>query len=487
MHRRKPFFFAVSEAIQQAAYFVLLACLFVGCSASDSAGPEEVVSEHLLVGAHYYLWYPGNFSQGFVRARLSPAQEPEMGLYASSDPRIAEQHIAWASQYGIDFFTLDWWPSRGDQNQVIQDGFLRARNIADTKFCIFYEMWDLGYSGSLGGTQIDRTAKERFVSDMRRIAELYFSHSSYLTVSGRPVVILYLTRTLMGEYADAMREMRDELSDLGYDPFIIADEIFWLVTAADGNPGTHSVDPQPRRIELFDAITAYNYYDSDRRNHQGYGSGSLFVDEVRSLCERYRAAAGDVPIVPSLIPGYNDRGTRLDAGHYVIPRQWAPGAGEGSLFTELFDRIVSPFIDPRLPMVLITSWNEWNEDTAIEPLAAAPSTSQDMSPSGSAYTQGYEYSGFGLRYLELLRDKLVAVSGRVTDTQGTPVPGLRVAASSGERIVGSDTTDSRGYFTLSRYLLPAGDYSVSLSGEPSRNVTVVPSRTISDVDFTVTR
>jgi hypothetical protein len=52
-------------------------------------------------------------------------------------------------------------------------------------------------------------------------------------------------------------------------------------------------------------------------------------------------------------------------------------------------------------MITITSWNEWNEDTAIEPTIAAPATSED-----ATYTEGYAYEGFGTRYLEIVRDEL---------------------------------------------------------------------------------
>jgi glycoprotein endo-alpha-1,2-mannosidase len=56
-------------------------------------------------------------------------------------------------------------------------------------------------------------------------------------------------------------------------------------------------------------------------------------------------------------------------------------------------------------MILVTSWNEWSEDTAIEPAAAAPVTSADRSGSGVAYTQGYPYEGYEYRYLDILRRK----------------------------------------------------------------------------------
>jgi hypothetical protein len=67
---------------------------------------------HYLVGAHYYVWYPENFANGYLRAALRPAQTPALGEYNSHNAAIAEQHIALAVSHGIDFFTLDWWPNR---------------------------------------------------------------------------------------------------------------------------------------------------------------------------------------------------------------------------------------------------------------------------------------------------------------------------------------------------------------------------------------
>ena len=80
------------------------------------AGPPPIVQDdQILVGAHYHVWYARNFSQGTLRDRLDPPQQPVLGRYDSTDPTTAEQHIAWCSQYGIDFLTLDWWPNRPSQ------------------------------------------------------------------------------------------------------------------------------------------------------------------------------------------------------------------------------------------------------------------------------------------------------------------------------------------------------------------------------------
>ena len=126
--------------------------------------------DRYLVGAHYYVWYPSNFADGYLRGALAPRQRPTLGEYDSRSPAIAERQIALAVSHGIDFFTVDWWPKRPVQNGAIASGLLRASNIGDIRFCIFYETSELG--GGEDGSRVvfDATTKDRIVSDMVAIA-----------------------------------------------------------------------------------------------------------------------------------------------------------------------------------------------------------------------------------------------------------------------------------------------------------------------------
>jgi glycoprotein endo-alpha-1,2-mannosidase len=398
--------FPSAGPIRPSAAVAFALCSFLLLSACQESGFAQGAKPptDILVGAHYYLWFPARFKDGsYLRASLRPDQKPQLGEYSSSSPAVAEQHIAWAASSGIAFFTLDWWPSAPERNALIDRAVLAARNIGDIRVCIFYELSDLGYDPPSGRTVFDDATIERFLSDMDEIAARYFSHPSYLRIGGRPVIILYVTRTATGRFAEAMTRFRARMANLGIDPFVIGDEIFWAVAKEDGGGTTD--EPQRGRIALFDAITAYNLYDSSRAARVGYGASSRLLFDSLALYERYRQAAPEKPVIPLALPGYNDRGLRLEADHHAIPREWAPGAGEGTFFAEWLDRFTLPLIDPRLPMMLVTSWNEWSEDTAIEPAASAPATASDRSRSGSVYTQGYRYEGYGTRYLDILREK----------------------------------------------------------------------------------
>jgi len=465
-----------------AIFSIFLVLLISGCG-------KQSAPERYLIGAYYYLWFPYNFNRrGYLRKFLNPPQTPVLGVYNSSDPEVAERHIACCSRYGIDFLVIDWWPNRPQQNKVLEEGFLQAENIDDIKWCIFYETQSLGMDRATGSIIWTDRRIERFASDLLELSGRYFSHPSYLKIKGRPVIFLYLTRNFSGKTQTAIKKVRSVLRERGVDPFIVADEVFWTVTVDGGEKSTFSgwtEAPQRSRIKLFDAITTYNIYETLKHNHQGYASGSRYLLEVEEIYERYRELCGDeVLFIPNIIPGYNDRALRPGRGHYVIPRQWEEGGGSGSLFSELFDRLGLAYIDPKVPIMMITSWNEWNEDTAIEPLTPAQPTARDYSGSGTRFTDGYSYSGFGETYLRIIRDKVVAVSGRVLDKNGDPVSGIIVEGRSGGDIITFGQTDSSGYYRLSRVMMGEGEYQVRIKDRDiQREVEVGETGTICGIDF----
>src|SRR5262252_7083628 len=97
------------------------------------------------------------------------------------------------------------------------------------------------------------------------------------------------------------------------------------------------------------------------------------------------------------MPGFNDRATRRTcANHPALARRTSAAASEGSMFNNFLQQLAIPYAaNSKLKMIHITSFNEWLEDTAIEPSVVTAPTTLDVSPTGSEFTQGFVYQGYG--------------------------------------------------------------------------------------------
>jgi glycoprotein endo-alpha-1,2-mannosidase len=442
-----------------------------------------------LVGAYYSDWFPSNSAQGTLRQHLVPGQGADPTLVHSDSPAVAATAIAQASRSGINFFAMDYWPSRPAQNENI-DAFLRAKNVGDIKFCLLYETWDLGFDAAHEATSVTPTLEAKFDADLVQFARTYFTNPRYLRIDGRPVLVLYLSRTLTGDVAGMLQQARALLQRHGFNPYLIGDEVFWRTTAIAPPPAGSWLTgtPQTARIDLFDAITAYELYVGDVgdpmapwQDFVGYpGTTGVVGDELRLYRWYAAASGGTVPVIPDVMPGTNDRGVRLQENHSAEPRQWLAGQSPGSTLSHFLDQVARPTLNARLPVVFVTSWNEWNEDTAVEPVGGTP-TAHDDSLSGTAYTQGYTYGGEGGADLTAIRNFVAVAWGRVVTAAGVGRRGVMVVARRHGQVVSRARTDSGGWYVLPRTAgtgagTGTGTLDVSLaSGSGTRTVRVSTS------------
>ena len=320
-----------------------------------------------------------------MRGELSPPEEPLLGQYVSGDPAVIAQHYAWAHEYGVSAFFCSWAGPGSYSDVTIRDGLLQSPARGPTQIAILYESTARFELGPDARIHLDDAGVQRLEDDFDYIARTYFGRPGYFEIDGRPVVVIYASRIFQGPFAEAIHAIRAHLTEAyGVDPYLIGDEVDW------------DTAPDPARIRLFDAITGYTPYSVTQP--PGWPSRTRFLEAISQLELRYRrvAAAEGVAFVPGAVPGYNDRGERLPEDHHVLPRVLAPAADPASLFDETLG-LAAPLVDPRLGLLAVTSWNEWGEDTQIEPTApaAAPDGPTDL-------TQGYPYASYGMSLLESL-------------------------------------------------------------------------------------
>lgn len=303
----------------------------------------------LTVGAYYYPWYgPGQWDKGYVGT-------PALGEYDSRDPAAIAAHYGWAQRYGVDLFIASWWGPESYEDVTIREHLLPAPARGPTRIALLYESpFRLGLTENR--IVVGEREREILLRDFDYLAETYFRHPGYYRVRGRPVVVLYVSRILRGEYQEAIRELRRRVRERhGLELYLVGDEVDWDIGPARG------------RIRLYDAITGYTMYSRTQPK-----SGFLGLVERRFRAFRRIAREERVAFVPGVLPGYNDSGVRPDEEHYVLSE---PRLFERSL------ALAGRYVDPKLGLMTVTSWNEWHEDTQIEPTGE---------------------SGYGFRLLEAL-------------------------------------------------------------------------------------
>lgn len=352
----------------------------------------EAGASAYTLGAFYYPWYRNDFHGGqYLREHLIPRQWPVLGEYDDRTASVIKQHADWSRYAGIRVWVASWWGPGSREDTTLLNHTLQSPDLGDIKVAILYETT---------GRTSDFTNYTRISDDFAYLADHYFDHPNYMKINGRPVVVVYLTRVLssLGTLAASVADMRLAASSQGFDVFIIGDHVF-------GHPPGNAVD-----MGLLDAVTEYDVYGS--MGTSGY-AGQAGVDAYASRQESWRnlAVGAGVGYVPTITPGFNDKGVR--DGHAPVSRRLTPASEPGSLFRALLQSALGR-TDPDLGNLLfVTSWNEWHEDTQIEPVQTAPSTTQDDSPSGTDYTAGLDYEGYGTLYLDILRE-----DARETQVQG---------------------------------------------------------------------
>lgn len=343
-----------------------------------------------MVGVYYYPWY-GTFNGGHsvnqsLRGHLTPPQPPALGVYNSRATATIASHIDHSHQGNIDFWAVSWWGPNSTENSTFRNNLLPHPRASEMKYAIHYES-----TGRLG--TFENPNFNNLVPDFRYLGNNYFQNPSYLKIDNRPVVFMYLTRAYFNSQAsrDAVATLRSTmLAEFGVDPYIVGDDLFG-----------GGVDLQ--RAQLWDAITDFDVYGTVL---QGGGSTSAALDQLASVYDDARTAIAntDVGFIPTASPGFNDKGVR--SGHPGAPRYMVddPGSEEGDLFARMLNDVVISRTDPKADNILmINSFNEWHEDTQIEPTIVAPRTNLDDSGS-QQFTEGKFYEGYGDLYLNILRE-----------------------------------------------------------------------------------
>jgi len=317
--------------------FVMIVA-FPGLSGNDLYA--EPVIEDTIVYSDYYPWYSG------ASWRKGHSNTPYLGLYNSLDKKVLEQHAQWANQYGIDVFKVEYIPQL-DKNII--NGILNT-DLGNTRVCLMYDCLVRFILLGKGAPPYDFNDPEiynTFIKEMRHIAEKYFSHPNYFTINGRPVLWIYITREMSGNWQNAIIQAREEINRKGYDVYLVGDHIWW--------------DYDYTGIELFDAIGVYSPYPAGPPD---LGQFEKNLDFLYSKWYKKVVSSG-IDFIPTSMFGYDDR---------CLSNERPPMAVLSGTYQEMKKMLmlVSKYLDPvngasNLNQVSHMTFNENHEGSGLEP------------------------------------------------------------------------------------------------------------------------
>ena len=262
------------------------------------------------------------------------------------------------------------------EDDVMQNSMLNHPDRGDIKLAVFLEPRITPRNPEVTAGSI--TAETNYLCDN------YFNHPGYFSIDGKPVIFIYVTRAMNdADLTLLISTIRTAASNKGIgDVYIVGDEVW-----------KDNIDSKTARVNQMDAITNYDVYGN-------LGKARFVTDTIldtwqanNNLWKSLSDSLGK-QFIPAVSPGFNDKAVR--EGNQPSSRKLN---NEDNAFGTLFSGMLNRITDD-MNMLMVTSFNEWHEDTQIEPVSVAPPTNLD--DGAGYYTDGLYYSGYGMLYLDIL-------------------------------------------------------------------------------------
>jgi Glycosyl hydrolase family 99 len=277
-----------------------------------------------LVLAFYYPWYtPDTWSDPQLVDR-------PLRLYSTDAQPDVNATAVMARAAGIDAWVVSWQGLSGDGfNDRRMRIALEAASAAGMRACVYTETYVANptFDPTRG---VDPRSLLEWLTD---IVDRYGSHPAYLRVDGRPVIFTYAASLLpMADWIEVMARLRSS----GRNPLIVGDFARSLL------------------LEPFDGEYQYSNV---------FSSGGVLGDLLRAESLRVRTLnllrPGDRRRlwVASVTPGFDDSHLRDRATPRIVER------ANGAVYDDQWSSAIGTGAD----WIVVTSWNEWWENTEIEP------------------------------------------------------------------------------------------------------------------------
>lgn len=289
-----------------------------------------------LVWAFYYPWY---YKEQWATSDVL-IDNPLVGAHDSSDLRVIETHINQAKSVGIDGFIVSWW-GEGHYTDENLKVILDVAQEYDFKISVYLE--------SLQGNGEPRSEKEleRMVLSFFR---KYGDDTRVYRIDGNPVIFVWAVKS---HPPSVWESVITDVEGKGYSGIYLAET---------GNP---------HYLDVFNGLHRYGTV--------GIDDLSLLYERLSLVCRTYGYLHGKEQYIwaATACPGYDDRNIPGRTGLYQSREN-------GAYYRDTFEAALASSPD----WILITSFNEWWENTHIEPSVNYGATYLEMTSDFSSEFKG---------------------------------------------------------------------------------------------------
>ena len=308
--------------------------------------------------------------------------KPLWGYENEADPLVVARKIDAATSSGVNVFIYDWYwyGGRPFLQDGLDEGFLKAPNRDRMKFYIMYanhdvnQVWNNRVPDGKEKTKVLWPARITD-EDWRKIVDhwvnRYFRLPNYYCIRGCPVLWLYQSREFiewdgLERARERLAYLREEVRKAGFPGLHLQ------VSASAARDKKPENLPEHIREIGVDSVTVYNWvYQTwfrifDRKlpalTYREWGELDM---GYMKTAETFARKAGAF-FVPNVSMGFDNR-SRYPAGterNGVVGRNPADFESFARQTRDWADRNAADGF-PRL--VIVNSWNEWTEDSYLEP------------------------------------------------------------------------------------------------------------------------
>ena len=303
-------------------------------------------------------------------------RKPAWGWTNDADPYVAQMHIRAALDHGINVFNCIWYwfDNRPYQEQVLNDGLLKAKNADKMKFCLIWanhdatNMYDLRNSHDYD-TVIWKGSVNRpdFEYMAQRMIDKFFLLPNYYKIDGKPLLNIYdvctLVRGLGGvdETRKALEWFRNSAVCAGL-PGLHLQMTVWNEGSLKNLSGVDG----GRNLPLYEIIRELGFDSTTHYQYVHFTNTARPYPEIMVDVAKEWEAVGSksgVPYFPNVSLGWdNNPRYKMTTGGIML--ESTPANIEKALV------LAKEYLDKRPeqhPLIVINAWNEWPESSYLMP------------------------------------------------------------------------------------------------------------------------